>query len=155
MPKTYTRYKESFAETARLLCRGGAIDADLATAFNVDTRTIDRWKTAHPEFAAALDAGKPVADEMVQRSLFERACGYEHRAQKFFVIDGKVVTVDYIERYAPDTGACAFWLKNRDPKNWRDKHELDVPGLGDLADALEAATRRVNALDASRKRDNR
>lgn len=141
--KTYQKYQPHYADAARIMCRGGAIDTDLAAAFGVDVRTIVRWKGAQPDFAAALDAGKPVADEMVRRALFERACGYSHPAVKHFVVDGRVETVNYVEHYAPDTGACAFWLKNRQPKEWRDKHELDVPGLGDLAEALQLARKRV------------
>ena len=30
------------------------------------------------------------------------------------------VGLAYIERYAPDTTACIFWLKNRRPDLWRD-----------------------------------
>jgi hypothetical protein len=31
--------------------------------------------------------------------------------------------VPYTERYPPDTAAAIFWLKNRQPKHWRDKVE--------------------------------
>lgn len=32
------------------------------------------------------------------------------------------------KRQAPDTTAAIFWLKNRKPKEWRDKHELEHSG---------------------------
>lgn len=137
-------YRESYVPAARLMCRGGAIDADLAKAFGVNVSTVERWKKAHPDFNDACTAGKAIADELVERSLFERATGYAMPAQKFFQHEGTVIVQDYTERYPPDTVACIFWLKNRQPKLWRDKHELDVPGLGDLAEALQAARKRVN-----------
>jgi hypothetical protein len=43
---------------------------------------------------------------------------------------------------APDTTACIFWLKNRKPKEWRDKSELEVPGLASLADVIAKARKR-------------
>lgn len=33
---------------------------------------------------------------------------------------------------APETGAAAFWLKNRKPKTWRDKKETELTGKVEL-----------------------
>jgi hypothetical protein len=48
-----------------------------------------------------------------------------------------VEQVPYIERYPPDTTAAIFWLKNRRPKAWRDKHEMEH-GVGESFTALVA-----------------
>lgn len=43
--------------------------------------------------------------------------------------DGKlVVTKRVTKQVAPDTGAIAFWLKNRKPDVWRDKKETELSG---------------------------
>ena len=36
--------------------------------------------------------------------------------------------VDYVEHYPPDTTACIFWLKNRQPALWRDKVQQELSG---------------------------
>lgn len=55
-------------------------------------------------------------------ALFQRAVGYSHPAVKFFFDKdaGRVVSQKYTEHYPPDTGACVMWLKNRQPKHWRE-----------------------------------
>ncbi len=39
-----------------------------------------------------------------------------------------VEQVPYVEHYAPDTTAAIFWLKNRQPAQWRDKIEAELSG---------------------------
>ena len=84
-------------------------------------RTINAWKSEHVEFVQALKAGKAEADDRVERALYHRAVGYSHEVEKPMVIDKDVRIVTYTERYPPDTTACIFWLKNRNPEEWRDK----------------------------------
>lgn len=116
-------YRPEFAALARKLCSLGAIDKDLAEAFGVSEQTVNAWKKAHPEFLEALKAAKEAADAKVERSLFERACGYTHEAVKILQHNGKPVIVPYKERYPPDATSMIFWLKNRRPDLWREKPE--------------------------------
>uniref|UniRef100_UPI0035DEBFDA HNH endonuclease n=1 Tax=Enterococcus avium TaxID=33945 RepID=UPI0035DEBFDA len=44
-----------------------------------------------------------------------------------------VVTKEVTKQVAPDTGAIAFWLKNRKPDVWRDKKETEISGGLDLS----------------------
>lgn len=119
-----TKYQPEYARIAERMCRLGAIDRDLCGAFGCTRSTLGEWKNAHPEFKAALDAGKAVADDAVELSLYERARGYSHDAVKIHVgKDGDVTKVDYVEHYAPDTAACIFWLKNRRPDRWKERIE--------------------------------
>ena len=41
----------------------------------------------------------------------------------------------------PDTTAMIFWLKNRDPNNWRDRHETEITG------SLDTNTHVLDNLD--------
>lgn len=122
-PGRPTLYKEEFAKQAEKLCRLGATDADLADFFEVNTSTIWRWSSRHEEFCNALKNGKDAADDRVERSLYQRAIGYEHDAVKIFQDKGEPLIVPYREKMAPDTTACIFWLKNRRKGEWRDKIE--------------------------------
>ena len=110
------------------LCRLGATDAQLADAFGVAESTISRWKIEHPEFQEALKKGKAFADAEVADALFKRATGYSHPAVKIFNDQGAPLVVDYVEHYPPDTTACIFWLKNRQPALWRDKVQQELSG---------------------------
>lgn len=118
-------YKPEYAQIAAVMCEMGAIDLDLAKAFNTSRSTISLWKNKYPDFMAALTKGKEMADEKVKRSLFERATGYSHPEDKIFcdVKSGMTEIVPTTKHYPPDTTACIFWLKNRDSENWRDRQE--------------------------------
>lgn len=125
-------YSEEMAVQAKKLASLGATDAEVADFFGVDVRTIYRWKHEYDDFCQALKIGKEDADARVERSLYQKAIGYEQEAVKIFMPAGadKPVYADYIEKVAPDTTAAIFWLKNRKPAEWRDKtvteHEGEV-----------------------------
>ena len=63
----------------------------------------------------------------VRRSLYARAVGYNYEAVKIFMPANreKPVIVPYIEHVPPDVTAGIFWMKNRDPQNWRDSQQLE------------------------------
>ena len=116
-----SQYRKHYAQIARKLCIIGATDAQLGEWFHVSEDAIGDWKHRHPTFKAAVDAGKPIADDVVEASLFRRANGYED-------VNGA--------HHPPDTTACIFWLKNRRPHEWRDRREHLVGGSLKI-DAIE------------------
>lgn len=126
-----TKYKPEFATQAEKLCLLGATDGELADFFEVDARTIYRWKHEFPEFCQALKTGKDALDERVERSLYQRAIGYTQQAVKIFMPAGKddPVYAPYTENVQPDTTAAIFWLKNRRGDAWRDKKDVEVTVL--------------------------
>ena len=124
-----TNYRTEFAEQAAKLTELGATDMEVADFFEVDVRTINRWKITHPEFCQSLKDGKENADAKVIRSLFQRATGFEHDSVKVsFDKEGNPQYAPFREFVVPDTTACIFWLKNRDKANWRDKVEQELTG---------------------------
>lgn len=127
-----TAYKPEYAEIARRACLIGFTDQELAELLDVTVRTLYNWKNEHEEFLQALKAGKEIADDRVERSLFERAAGYKVEAVKIFMPAGakEPVYAPYVEHHAPDTTAAIFWLKNRRPDEWRDKREHEHSGKG-------------------------
>lgn len=125
-----TEYREAYAEGARKLARLGATDEEVADFFGVNVSTIYRWKNAHQAFCEALKVGKDEADDRVQRALYHKAVGYEQDAVKIFMPAGAEAPVyaPYKERFAPDTTAAIFWLKNRRPNEWRDVNRQELTG---------------------------
>ena len=119
-----TKYKEEFAKQAEKICLLGATDEFLADYFDVEVSTLNNWKKAHPEFLESLKKGKSDADLKVAESLFGRAVGYSHLEEKVFNNQGEILTHNTVKHYAPDPTAAIFWLKNRQPKQWRDKQEV-------------------------------
>jgi len=129
-----SEYKDEYAEQAYKLCLLGATDEDLAGFFQVSEQTIYNWKNKHPQFVDSITRGKVIADAEVAEKLFHRAKGYSHSAVKIFNDQGSPMVVDYVEHYPPDTQAASLWLRNRQPKKWRDKqtHELGGPDGGEI-----------------------
>lgn len=123
-----TAYKPEYAEQALKLCQLGATDTELADFFDVDVRTVYRWKHDHDEFCQALKTGKDIADERVERSLYQRAIGYEQDEVKIFMPANaeQPVYVPYRAKIAGDTTAQIFWLKNRRKDTWRDKVHTEI-----------------------------
>jgi hypothetical protein len=119
-------YKTEYVELALHFSRLGATDKDMADAFDVSEVTLNAWKQSHPEFLKSLKEGKLLADARVSTALYTRATGYEKNDK----------------HYPPDTTACIFWLKNRQPDKWRDKTEVAtdsttvVEALKSIADKL-------------------
>ena len=118
-------YQDEYAEQARKLCLLGHTDAELAKFFEVDERTINRWKHDFPDFCQSIQKGKVLADADIAEALYHRAKGYSHPETQFFQYKGTIVAQDTIKHYAPDTGAAFIWLKNRQSGKWKDKHVVE------------------------------
>jgi len=123
-----TKYKTEFAKQAAKLCKLGATDADLSKFFEISTSTLWLWQVTYPSFSSAIKLSRVEADARVERSLYQRAIGYEYDAVKIFQHEGSIIEAPYREKAAPETAACIFWLKNRKPAEWRDKVDAEITG---------------------------
>lgn len=122
-----TKYKAEYIEQAYKLCLLGATDKEMADFFNVCEDTIYEWKNVYPEFSEVLIKGKLLADANVANSLYNRACGYETTEVKLAQMDGMFTDEKIVvKKYAPDPTSAIFWLKNRQPKKFRDKQEVQI-----------------------------
>ena len=106
----------------------GMTDKQMADVVGVSEQTVNNWKLKDPNFLESLKAEKEIADARVERSLFERATGYSHAEDKIFNDNGTPLVVPTVKHYAPDTTAAIFWLKNRKPREWRDKQDIEHSG---------------------------
>ena len=120
-----TKYKDEYAKQAYKLCLLGSTDEDMADFFEVSKSTINNWKHDYPEFLDSIKRGKISADATVASRLYKRATGYEHDEDKIFNNNGEPLVVPTVKHVQPDTTAAIFWLKNRQPKMWRDTQNID------------------------------
>lgn len=126
-----TKYKEEFNDQVEKLCKLGATDKEIADFFEVDVSTVNNWKIDYPEFLESIREGKDLADANIASSLYHRALGYSHADVDIRVVDKTIVQTDVIKHYPPDSTAAIFWLKNRRPKDWRDRQEIDHTTQGE------------------------
>lgn len=136
-------YKKEHDKIAAKMCELGATDIDLADAFDVDVRTINRWKVKHKGFCQSLRLGKEAPNMQVERALYQRAIGYSHPDIDIRVIDGQVVQTPITKHYPPDTKAASVWLFNREPDKW---HPLPNGGGENDNDLAEALNKLVDKL---------
>jgi len=76
--------------------RDGLTDLQISKNIGIAMSTFCEWKNKHPEFSEALKRSKEAADYEVENALFKKA-------------------------KMGDVTAMIFWLKNRQPRKWRDK----------------------------------
>jgi hypothetical protein len=133
-----SKYKPEFGKQAAKLSELGATDQEIADFFEIEVRTLYRWKHDHEEFCQSLKAGKDIADDRVERSLYQRAIGYEQEEVKIFMPSGaeNPVYAPFRAKVAPDVTAAIFWLKNRRSQDWRDKTMTEHSLSEDMAEWL-------------------
>lgn len=123
-----SKYDPSRNEEVENYCMLGAKNDELAQFLGVCSSTIDNWLANDPEFLGAVKRGRDFADANVGKRLYERAMGYSHPEDKIFQYEGDPVVVPTTKHYPPDITAAIFWLKNRRPRDWRDKKEVEHSG---------------------------
>lgn len=130
-------YDSAFAIQAEKLCQLGATMEQLADFFGVDVRTIYRWKNKYVEFCQSIKAATAGADDTVERSLYQRAHGYEttqtereyelvevrREGQQPQIVRKLVKEKVKTKHIAPDPTSMIFWLKNRRPEQWRENYQ--------------------------------
>lgn len=119
--------------------RDGYTDEEIFTKMGISNSTFYEWKKKSPEFNEALKRGKEVVDIEVENALYKKCIGYTVPIKKTFKLkrtifndDGKKIK-EYEELvegedevYVPaDTISQIFWLKNRKPKEWREKIQYE------------------------------
>ncbi|UKS27193.1 hypothetical protein LOZ80_38035 [Paenibacillus sp. HWE-109] len=83
--------------------RNGLTLEQIAHNLKIAVSTLCDYKNKHSEFSEALKEDRDAADLAVENALYKKA------------VDG-------------DNTAMIFWLKNRQPKRWRDKQESEIYG---------------------------
>jgi len=131
-----TKYHEDFPLLAQDYARRGMIDKEICKKLGISQESFYLYLRTYPEFAEALKEGKKPVDVEVENALLKRAKGfsYEEVHAEFRAKDAKdkkakpIVVKKITKMVVPDTTACIFFLKNRRPGLWKDRHNFDVSG---------------------------
>jgi hypothetical protein len=121
-----SKYKPEYAETAQKLCaRLGFTDEQLADWFEVEVRTIHRWRAEIDEFCQACRVGKSETDNLVERAAVQHMTGYYVTVEEL----DKFGVVRKLRKWIPGNAHAAMkWLSARRPQVYRDqlnvKHTL-------------------------------
>ncbi len=79
----------------------------------------------HQVYLLSHDKIKPYIDDSIELIEFDFQ---KNRHNPLFLYQ----TAKLLEKIAPDTGAAMAWLKNRQPRQWRDKQDIEHSGNIDL-----------------------
>lgn len=102
--------------------RNGLTQQQIAKNLDINVDTLIEYKKKYTDFSDALKKGKEVVDIEVENALLKRALGYKYDEVTYENgIEVKRVT----KEVQPDTTAQIFWLKNRKPKDWKDKQNSE------------------------------
>lgn len=112
--------------------RDGLTNEQIADNLGIGKTTFYRMIKEHSELLEHLKKGKEVIDYEVENALLKRALGYKYEEKTYESIYNKELdmytkklTKRVTKQVAPDTTALIFWLKNRKPKQWRDKVDIE------------------------------
>lgn len=151
IPKYNPEYHDDWAWS---LAMKGATDDEIADAFGINVRTLHRWKQEYPSLLTALTTGKEVADAKVEKTLYQRALGYDkEETEKIVEVDKngntKPVRVRSSAKHIPpDTMAIMYWLNNRTKRSgeWSQTQKVELSGDLASADLSKLSDEQLEAL---------
>jgi hypothetical protein len=135
------KHRVTKAKVKRLYCNG-ATDATAAKSLGVAINTMKKYMKELGITKADVESWKVGPDLEVASALRMRAIGYSCKETKAqwvesqvkdpetdkYVTVGRWETIDMIKHHPPETAAAMAWLKNRQPGDWKDRHDVGVNG---------------------------
>lgn len=114
--------------------RDGLLDKQIAKNIGISERTFYEWKKAYPQFEQVLKRNKEVVDYEVENALFKSALGYYVEEETSEIVEDVVVATKKTKKWVqPSATAQIFWLKNRQPKKWRDRQDPNADANEDAS----------------------
>ena len=122
------KYNDDFPILGEGFARDGLNDVQIAEKLGIVMSTYYKYQQQHKEFKEALRRGKGPVDTRVENALLKRALGYEATERQVDTDgDGNVIRQRVVHKeMAPDVTAEKFWLANRRPAVWRERHHIEA-----------------------------
>lgn len=138
--------EEDFPLMAQGYARQGLNDKQIAKKLGISLSTYYQYQVDHSDFSEAIKKGKSPVDVMVENAFLKRALGFEYEEihTEYRLQDKKKkkagekeeepkaipVIIKKIKKFIPPDVAAGFiWMKNRMSSRWKDRHELEIPGV--------------------------
>lgn len=134
----HRKYNAVTAAEALKLAKRGATDKEIAVILNL------RPGQVRQHYGAMIDRELALINLSVEEAIVANARGYSHPDTYINVYQGDVTKVPTTRHYPPNQGAANFWLRNRDPKAWRDS---EGAGVADPDEIARLAREKLKAID--------
>lgn len=125
-PNKYYSHVEPKLLLIERWARNGLTEAQICANLDVNHTSWGEYKKEFPVLAETLKKGKEVIDTMVENALLKAALGYDYTEEEINKSTGEIVDLRKVAH--PNTASLIFWLKNRQPKDWRDKQDIEHSG---------------------------
>lgn len=115
----------------------GKTDAEVRKLLGIGSSTLDRYKRKHPKLWCALKVGRHLSTNLVEETLWNKACGNlkVQEVTEYKDAEGNIKMVKTVIRDVPaDTTSMIFHLKNRAGDRWRDVQKVDHTVTKTIAD---------------------
>ena len=138
----------------RGMALSGSSDKQIAEFLGISPKTFEYWAGHIPLLVGALKDGRQFANANVAKSLYRQAVGYTIPEEKIFYDSkrGRAVRVRGKKFYAPNPVPGIFWMKNKDPDNWKDTRQVEQTGSGELPREVRITVVRA---DGEKSKDNK
>jgi hypothetical protein len=121
-----SEFSPEACETARRLALIGLNDDRIAAALGISESTLNLYKVRSPAFAAALHAGKDIADAPIVASLFEVAQRRIVTRVRPMVVDKGVEIISYQRTVEGDPRVGLQILAQRHPDKWGPRRRDEI-----------------------------
>jgi DNA-binding transcriptional MerR regulator len=157
-PEKYeTHVKPHLTEIKALRESGMKLEA-IAKQLKISHESLYKYQREYPEFAECLQTAREklhadmliAAEDSLLAKLKDRYEEVETITEEFINKEGEIMTKNIVKtRVIPaDTTAIIWALKNRDPKNWKDRTELDARVLHTIPQPLAPVRQDDLIIDA-------
>jgi len=132
-----TKYNEMFPEQAMNWASDGLSDAQIAQRMSISRSSFYNYRQQHPDFDAAIEAGRDVVDGRVETTLLDLALG--NYTITTYVTDDEGRTRTTVKSAAPNLKAIQYWLERSDRRKGAKQEKRDKQ------EKLEEKTEQPNA----------
>ena len=121
-----TGYKPEIIESVAKLAKMGMSNVEIAEFLGKPNQTFSDWIKKYPELSGALARARLHPTGKVVAAMYKNALGAQTVDE---IYDDKGNLLKRIVRTKePNQAAIQFWLKNRDPNEWREKQHIEHSG---------------------------
>lgn len=128
--------------------RKGLTNDQIAENMGIDRATLYKWAQKYVDFSDALKSTKEITVYEVENALYKAALGYFVEETITTVTStGKSHTEIRKKWIAPNTTAQIFYLKNKDPENWRERNDITLSESNGVLESLLSLRNGENTVE--------